>query len=49
MSLIRDRGVSYALAGHDLAVQQLQLHSWVKAFGDDLAQAFPGQGEMKPE
>jgi transposase len=47
--LIRDRGVSYAQAEQDLAVHQSQLRSWVKAFADDPAQAFPGQGQMKPE
>ena len=47
--LIRDRGVSYAQAEQDLDVHQSQLHSWVKAFADDPAQAFPGQGQMKPE
>lgn len=26
-----------------------QLRSWVKAFADDPQQAFPGQGQMKPE
>jgi transposase len=47
--LIRDRGVSYAQAEQDLDVHQSQLRSWVKAFADDPAQAFPGQGQMKPE
>ena len=42
--LIKQRGVSYAQAGQDLAVHQSQLRSWVKAFADDPAQAFPGQG-----
>ena len=32
-----------------MAVHQSQLRSWVKAFADDPAQAFPGQGQMKPE
>ena len=47
--LIKQRCVSYAQAGQDLAVHQSQLRSWVKAFADDPAQAFPGQGQMKPE
>ena len=47
--LIKQRGVSYAQAGQDLAVHQSQLRSWVKAFADDQAEAFPGQGQMKPE
>ena len=47
--LIKERGVSYAQAGQDLSVHQSQLRSWVKAFTGDPAQAFPGQGQMKPE
>jgi len=30
-------------------VHQSQLRSWVKALADDPQQAFPGQGQMKPE
>ena len=47
--LIKDRGVSYAQAEQDLSVHQSQLRSWVEAFADDQAEAFPGQGQMKPE
>jgi transposase len=47
--LIKQRGVGYAQASQDLSVHQSQLRSWVKAFADDPAQAFPGHGQMKPE
>ena len=47
--LIKERGVSYAQASHDLSVHQSQLRSWVKALADDPHHAFPGQGQMKPE
>jgi transposase len=47
--LIKQRGVSYTQASEDLGVHQSQLRSWVKAFADDPQQAFPGQGQMKPE
>jgi transposase-like protein len=47
--LIKERGVSYAQASHDLSVHQTQLRSWVKALADDPRHAFPGQGQMKPE
>ncbi len=47
--LIKERGVSYAQASHDLSVHQSQLRGWVKALADDPQQAFPGQGQMKPE
>jgi transposase len=47
--LIKERGVSYAQASHDLSVHQSQLRGWVKALADDRQHAFPGQGQMKPE
>jgi transposase len=47
--LIEQRGVSFAQASQDLSVHVSQLRSWVKAFADDPHQAFPGQGQMKPE
>jgi transposase-like protein len=39
----------HAQASHDLKVHPTQLRNWVKAFADDPQQAFPGQGQMKPE
>jgi hypothetical protein len=47
--LIRDRGVSYAQVSQDLSVHPTQLRNWVKALAADPQQAFPGQGQMKPE
>jgi transposase len=47
--LIKQRGVSYAQASQDLGVHVSQLRTWVKALGDDPVQAFPGQGQQKPE
>ena len=47
--LIKERGVSYAQASHDLSVHQSQLRGWVKALAGDPQHAFPGQGQMKPE
>src|SRR5260370_7623251 len=47
--LIKERGVSYAQASHDLSVHQSQLRSWVKPLAADLQHAFPGQGQLKPE
>jgi transposase-like protein len=46
--LIKERGVSYTEASHDLGVHQSQLRHWVKAQADDPVHAFPGQGQMKP-
>jgi transposase len=47
--LIRDRGVSYAQASQDLNVHPTQLRNWMKVLAADPQQAFPGQGQMKPE
>jgi len=47
--LIKDRGVSYVRASEDLGVHMSQLRDWVKKFSDDPQQAFPGNGQMKPE
>jgi transposase len=47
--LIKERGVSYVQAALDLGVHQSVLRNWVKALAADPEQAFPGQGQMKPE
>lgn len=47
--LVRDRGVSLAQAARDLDVHVNLLRTWVKNFDADPAQAFPGQGQMKPD
>ena len=47
--LIKDRGVSYVQASEDLDVHTSQLRDWVKKLSDDPQQAFPGNGQMKPE
>jgi transposase len=49
VKLIKERGVSVAQASQDLGVHQTQLRQWVKDFESDPLQAFPGQGQMKPE
>ncbi len=47
--LVRDRGVSVAQASRDLGVHENVLRKWVKDWDADPKQAFPGQGQMKPE
>ncbi|UPJ55227.1 IS3 family transposase [Bradyrhizobium sp. 192] len=49
VKLVRERGVSVAQAGRDLGVHENVLRKWVKEFGSDPVQAFPGHGQMKPE
>jgi transposase len=48
VKLVRERGVSAAQAGRDLDVHENVLRKWVKEFGSDPVQAFPGQGQLKP-
>jgi transposase len=47
--LVKERGVSVAQAAVDLDVHENVLRKWVKQFGVDPVQAFPGHGQMKPE
>jgi transposase-like protein len=49
VKLVRERGVSVAQAGRDLGAHENVLRKWVKEFGSDPVQAFPGHGQMKPE
>lgn len=49
VKLVRERGVSVAQAARDLDVHENVLRKWVKDYGTDPAQAFPGYGQMKPE
>ena len=47
--LVRERGVSVAQASRDIDVHENVVGKWVKEFGTDPMQAFPGHGQMKPE
>ncbi|MCI4677432.1 IS3 family transposase [Rhodoblastus acidophilus] len=47
--LIRERGVSVAQAARDHDLHENMLRRWVKEMAGDPAQAFPGNGQMKPE
>jgi transposase len=49
VKLVRERGVSVAQAARDLDVHENVLRKWVREYGSDPAQAFPGHGQMKPE
>jgi len=49
VKLVRERRVSVARAARDLDVHENVLRKWVKEFGSDPVQAFPGYGQMKPE
>lgn len=49
VKLITERGVTVAQAARDLGVHGTVLRRWVKDCAADPQQAFPGQGQMKPE
>jgi transposase len=47
---VQDRGrVSVAQGSRDIDVHENVLRKWMKEFGADPKQAFPGHGQMKPE
>ena len=47
--LVRERGVSVAQASRDIAVHENVVRKWVREFGTDPKQAFPGHSQLKPE
>ncbi len=49
VKLVHERGVTVAQAARDLDVHENVLRKWVREFAADPQQAFPGQGQMKPE
>ena len=44
-----NEGVSVAQASRDIDVHENVLRKWVREFGYDPKQAFPGHGQQKPE
>lgn len=49
VKLIEDRGVTVAQAARDLGVHGTGLRRWGREGTADPQQAFPGQGQMKPD
>jgi transposase len=49
VKLIQERGVTVTQAARDLGVHGTVLRRWVQECAGDAQQAFPGQGQMKPE
>jgi transposase len=47
--LVRDRGVTVAQSSQDLGGHVNFLHTWVREFQVDPAQAFPGEERQTPE
>ena len=49
VKLVRERGVTMAQAARDLDVNATVLRKWAREFAADPKDAFPGQGQQKPE
>ena len=49
VKLVTDRGVTIAQASRDLDVNGTVLRRWVKEFGSDPQQDFPGHGQQKAD
>ena len=49
VKLVRERGVTIAQAARDIDVHENVSRKWVREYGDDPSQSFPGKGQMKPE
>ncbi len=49
VKLVRESGVTVEQAARDLDVHENVLCKWVREYGDDPSQSFPGKGQMKPE
>ena len=47
--MVRERGIAVAQAARDLDVHENVLRKWVRELSADPVQAFPGNGQMKPE
>ena len=47
--LVNERGVAVTQAARDLGLHENVLRKWVRELVSDPRQAFPGQGQMKPE
>jgi transposase len=49
VKLVKERRVTVAQASRDLGVHGNMLRKWLRDFERDPQQAFPGQGQLKPE
>lgn len=47
--LVHEQNMTVAQAARDLDLHENVLRKWVKDYKDDPANAFPGQGQQKPE
>ena len=49
VKMVQGRGVTLKQVARDLDLNENMLRRWVREFGEDPQDAFPGLGQMKPE
>jgi transposase len=49
VKMVKERGVALRQAARDLEINENMLRRWIREFGEDPQDAFPGLGHMKPE
>ena len=49
VKMVQGRGVALKQVARDLDLNENMLRRWVREFGEDPQDAFPGLGQMKPE
>ena len=49
LRLITDEGLSFAKVARDLGVNETMLYRWRKELSEAPEEAFPGQGNLKPQ
>jgi transposase len=47
--MVKERGVALRQAARDLEINENMLRRWIREFGEDPQDAFPGLGHLKPE
>ena len=49
VKMVKERGVALKQVARDLDLNENMLRRWVREFGEDPQDAFPGLGQMKPD
>ncbi len=49
LRLISEGGISFAKVARDLGVNETMLYRWRRELSEDPEEAFPGQGNLKPQ
>ena len=49
VKLVTERGTPLAEAARNLGINENMLHRWKQQYLEDITQAFPGKGRLKPQ